>query len=268
MTSFGHLPGPLVSALVDGELGHETRDLALAHLAGCPGCRHEVDTERAVVARLRTMGDAGVPADLVRRLREIPVATMSVRVVGRRRTRLRGFAHLGDRTRPRRYGRRTSSARTRGTGPARSGSLAAGAVSMLALGVASAFFLGGRSAQSPLPIVPAAAGIGSPSAPAVRATPTGSTPGRSGEASLVASLTAGTGLSGFGAVVAAPVSGEFHQVYVADVALSTSRIGDPLPTVPPVSPTASPTSGPTASPVVTPGRTSSGGAARPTSTQP
>ncbi|MBC7680220.1 MAG: zf-HC2 domain-containing protein, partial [Pseudorhodobacter sp.] len=37
----GHL-GPAVTALVDGELGHERREQVLAHLAHCSPCRVEV----------------------------------------------------------------------------------------------------------------------------------------------------------------------------------------------------------------------------------
>jgi hypothetical protein len=40
--------GPRISALVDGELGHEARDRALAHVAHCAGCRELLESERAV----------------------------------------------------------------------------------------------------------------------------------------------------------------------------------------------------------------------------
>ena len=40
--------GPRISALVDGELGHEARDRALAHVAHCPTCRESLESERAV----------------------------------------------------------------------------------------------------------------------------------------------------------------------------------------------------------------------------
>lgn len=40
--------GPRISALVDGELGHETRDRALAHVAHCPACQDVLESERAV----------------------------------------------------------------------------------------------------------------------------------------------------------------------------------------------------------------------------
>ncbi|MFF7334299.1 zf-HC2 domain-containing protein [Streptomyces sp. NPDC008150] len=46
----GHLAeqhlGDRLSALVDGELGHDSRDRVLAHVATCPKCRAEVDAQR------------------------------------------------------------------------------------------------------------------------------------------------------------------------------------------------------------------------------
>ncbi|SES25842.1 Putative zinc-finger [Streptomyces sp. yr375] len=38
--------GDRLSALVDGELGHDTRERVLAHLATCPKCKTEVDAQR------------------------------------------------------------------------------------------------------------------------------------------------------------------------------------------------------------------------------
>lgn len=46
----GHLAeqhlGDRLSALVDGELGHDTRERVLAHVATCPKCKAEVDAQR------------------------------------------------------------------------------------------------------------------------------------------------------------------------------------------------------------------------------
>lgn len=46
----GHLAeqhlGDRLSALVDGELGHDARERVLAHVATCPKCRAEVDAQR------------------------------------------------------------------------------------------------------------------------------------------------------------------------------------------------------------------------------
>ncbi|MCX4764795.1 zf-HC2 domain-containing protein [Streptomyces sp. NBC_01275] len=38
--------GDRLSALVDGELGHDTRERVLAHVATCPKCKAEVDAQR------------------------------------------------------------------------------------------------------------------------------------------------------------------------------------------------------------------------------
>ncbi|MFD9435862.1 anti-sigma factor family protein [Streptomyces sp. NPDC060002] len=38
--------GDRLSALVDGELGHDTRERVLAHVATCPRCKTEVDAQR------------------------------------------------------------------------------------------------------------------------------------------------------------------------------------------------------------------------------
>jgi hypothetical protein len=44
--------GDRIAALVDGELGHQDRDRALAHVAHCARCRQELDEQRAVRALL------------------------------------------------------------------------------------------------------------------------------------------------------------------------------------------------------------------------
>ena len=56
----GHL-GDRMAALVDGELGHDERDRALAHLARCADCRLAVQQERWVKARLQSL-PAGEPS--------------------------------------------------------------------------------------------------------------------------------------------------------------------------------------------------------------
>ena len=50
--------GDLLTALVDGELGHTARERALAHLADCAACRADADDQRRLKARL-----AALPAD-------------------------------------------------------------------------------------------------------------------------------------------------------------------------------------------------------------
>ncbi|MFC5749403.1 anti-sigma factor family protein [Actinomadura rugatobispora] len=51
--------GERLTALVDGELGHEERDRAHAHLAVCERCRSEADSLRKLKGRLRGLG--GLP---------------------------------------------------------------------------------------------------------------------------------------------------------------------------------------------------------------
>ncbi|MFG2090636.1 MULTISPECIES: anti-sigma factor family protein [unclassified Spirillospora] len=74
--------GERLTALVDGELGHEERDRALAHLAGCAQCRDEVASLRLIKGRLRGLSD--IPAvdaaddlpsdDFLTRLRSLPAS--------------------------------------------------------------------------------------------------------------------------------------------------------------------------------------------------
>lgn len=53
--------GERLTALVDGELGHEERDVALAHLALCDRCRAEADALRRLKSRLRGLTDVPDP---------------------------------------------------------------------------------------------------------------------------------------------------------------------------------------------------------------
>lgn len=53
-----------LSALVDGELDHDTRDRLLAHLTRCERCRAVVESERAVKATLQGLPEIGPSADL------------------------------------------------------------------------------------------------------------------------------------------------------------------------------------------------------------
>ncbi|WP_207933669.1 zf-HC2 domain-containing protein, partial [Actinomadura sp. GC306] len=74
--------GERLTALVDGELGHEERDRVLAHLAGCAQCRDEVTSLRLLKGRLRNLSDApiadeagGLPSpDFLTRLRGLPAS--------------------------------------------------------------------------------------------------------------------------------------------------------------------------------------------------
>jgi hypothetical protein len=60
--------GERVTALVDGQLGHDDRDRALAHIAGCELCRTDVELERQTKAALRRLPDVEPPPELVRKL--------------------------------------------------------------------------------------------------------------------------------------------------------------------------------------------------------
>ena len=74
--------GERLTALVDGELGHEERDRALAHLAGCAQCRDEVTSLRSLKGRLRGLSAAPITddsgelpsPDLLTRLRSLPAS--------------------------------------------------------------------------------------------------------------------------------------------------------------------------------------------------
>ncbi|MEP6696875.1 MAG: zf-HC2 domain-containing protein [Pseudonocardiales bacterium] len=69
----GHL-GDLAAALVDGALDGDTRDHALAHVAGCPRCWSDLDEQRQVKDRLRRLAEPDVPHALGRRLADIAAA--------------------------------------------------------------------------------------------------------------------------------------------------------------------------------------------------
>ncbi len=47
--------GEQITALVDGVLPHAAREGALAHIAVCPGCRKEVELERATKSRVASL---------------------------------------------------------------------------------------------------------------------------------------------------------------------------------------------------------------------
>ena len=57
--------GDRISALVDGELGHEARDRALAHVAHCHSCHELLDDERAVKQALAAARAPEPPAALL-----------------------------------------------------------------------------------------------------------------------------------------------------------------------------------------------------------
>lgn len=166
MTLSPHL-GERVAALVDGELDHEARDRALAHLAHCSGCRAEVEAQRAVKELLRQAGaprpDAGTLADLLAlaapggplppRARSMPLAPLVPELPPPSRWRARNTQGPALRstgpTRPAGRGdrRRPGSAVHR---PARRMRLvAAGTLSAAGLVLGTAFVAGGSTGSGP-----------------------------------------------------------------------------------------------------------------------
>jgi anti-sigma factor RsiW len=66
--------GPRLGALVDGELAHDDRDRALAHLTGCVQCRTLVEAERRLKGQLAAMPMPEPSARLMAALFQIPQA--------------------------------------------------------------------------------------------------------------------------------------------------------------------------------------------------
>lgn len=63
--------GERLTALIDGELGHDERDRAFAHLAVCATCRAEAEALRQVKRRLYTLPDPMPSAQLMSRLLDV-----------------------------------------------------------------------------------------------------------------------------------------------------------------------------------------------------
>ncbi|WP_157488748.1 zf-HC2 domain-containing protein [Pseudofrankia sp. DC12] len=68
----GHLGGRLCP-LVDGQLRHDDRDRALAHLAHCSSCRRQVAEYRRMKQRLAGLWEPALPDQLADRLRGLGV---------------------------------------------------------------------------------------------------------------------------------------------------------------------------------------------------
>jgi anti-sigma factor RsiW len=64
--------GELAAALVDGELDHDQRDRALAHITYCDECRAEVDAQRRLKALLANQSDPEASPALAARLLAVP----------------------------------------------------------------------------------------------------------------------------------------------------------------------------------------------------
>ncbi|MEX5636473.1 zf-HC2 domain-containing protein [Parafrankia sp. FMc2] len=63
----GHL-GERLTPLVDGQLGHDDRDRALAHVARCPACQAEVAEQRLIKSRLARLAEPSLPSGLAANL--------------------------------------------------------------------------------------------------------------------------------------------------------------------------------------------------------
>ncbi len=63
----GHL-GKQIAPLVDGQLDHDGRDRALAHIASCASCQWEVAELRHLKARLAGLGGPALPGGAAERL--------------------------------------------------------------------------------------------------------------------------------------------------------------------------------------------------------
>jgi anti-sigma factor RsiW len=76
-----HHLGDRVSALADGHLDHDERDRALAHLARCDPCRHEVEEERQARAVLTDLPAPVLPERLLESLLALgsPAGTAAAR---------------------------------------------------------------------------------------------------------------------------------------------------------------------------------------------
>ncbi|TDO44914.1 putative zinc finger protein [Kribbella sp. VKM Ac-2527] len=57
-----------LSAAVDGELDHDSRDKVLSHLVGCDDCRAEVEAQRRLKARMAALAAPEPSDDLMQRL--------------------------------------------------------------------------------------------------------------------------------------------------------------------------------------------------------
>ncbi|TWD73255.1 putative zinc finger protein [Kribbella amoyensis] len=68
-----------LSAAVDGELDHDSRDKVLSHLVGCDSCRAEVDAQRRLKGQLAALEAPGPSDDLMQRLMGVPAFSLEPR---------------------------------------------------------------------------------------------------------------------------------------------------------------------------------------------
>lgn len=64
--------GELAAALVDGELDHDARDRALAHIALCAQCREEVEAQRRLKGMIARLPSPPIPQRLTQALQAVP----------------------------------------------------------------------------------------------------------------------------------------------------------------------------------------------------
>jgi anti-sigma factor RsiW len=95
--------GDLLTALVDGELGHAARETALAHVAGCAACRADIEDQRQLKARLAALHTEAPSPQLTSRLLALSVPGVEPAVrsrAGRRPVTLRSPRAPGGAGRP------------------------------------------------------------------------------------------------------------------------------------------------------------------------
>jgi hypothetical protein len=149
--------GDRISALVDGQLGHQDRDRALAHVAHCADCRAELEAQRDVKHLLAAARAPRPDAATLAALHAL--AAPGGPVPPRARTMPRGplVPDLPPPGRGQRAGRRDGrrDSRRPGQRAARRARLAtAGALSVAGLVLGTAFVAGGSSGASGGPVVP------------------------------------------------------------------------------------------------------------------
>lgn len=68
----GQHPLDKLSAAIDGELDHDTRDRVFSHLVGCESCRADADEQRRLKAQLSLLDAPEPVAGLMQRLLAVP----------------------------------------------------------------------------------------------------------------------------------------------------------------------------------------------------
>jgi anti-sigma factor RsiW len=158
--SQGHL-GDLLSALVDGELSGAELDRANAHVASCGACRVEAHALRRLKHQLRGLGEVNDSGDIAARLLamcgpdgqpgwEDHAAPVPARQLGRERAR-RGRVAAGRRAMADPYSAQPSRRLVRRR---RGRYVLWSAVSLVVVGIGTAFGLGGNSATTGPQITP------------------------------------------------------------------------------------------------------------------